>query len=195
MDTKMYTNFPVNFVSYTHSGNGCLSISLKNSTPRKEIFDFLKKIEVGTDRTMLVFNLEGVVFRGIMRSIISRKTSISFTIHMKSDKFIAMRIYDLVGRSGLSLGMGEEYVSLRNAVEEKIKRLAELTGEEAETILSRETSYKGKLGVKTIEGMRSARFEYLNRRLDFLLNKFSRNGKHVSDPRGTEEDKTDTQHT
>src|SRR3989304_3095636 len=81
METKMYTNFPVNFVSYTHSGNGCLSLSLKNPTPRKEISDFLKKIEVGTDRTMLVFNLEGVVFRGIMRSIISRKTSISFTTY------------------------------------------------------------------------------------------------------------------
>ena len=108
---------------------------------------------------------------------------------MKPDKFTAMKIYDLVGKSGLSLSVKtadtllagrkaylsrEEYASLKNAVEEKLKRVAESTGEDVEAILSRETAYKGKAGGKTFQGMSPARLEYLSRRFDSILEKLSR---------------------
>lgn len=185
----MDTSRAVNLISYTHSGSGYLSLSFKYSMPRDGLVDSLKGIESAVDRSMLAFNLEGVRFKGVVKSIISRKTNISFTVHMKPDKFTAMKIYDLVGKSGLSLSVQtadtlsagrkaylsrEEYASLKLSVEEKLKRVAASTGEDVEAILFRETTYKGKAGVRTFNGMSPARLEYLSRRFDSLLDKHSR---------------------
>lgn len=188
-ESVMDMSIAVNFISYMHSGSGYLSLSFKYSMPRDGIVDSLQGIESAVDRSILTFNLEGVRFKGVVKSIISRKTNISFTVHMKPDKFTAMKIYDLVGKSGLSLSVQtadtlsagrkaylsrEEYAALKISVEEKLKRVAELTGEDVEAILSRETAYKGKAGVKTFQGMSPARLEYLGRRFDSLLEKLSR---------------------
>lgn len=188
----MDTNMAVNFISYMHSGSGYLSLSFKYSMPRDGVVDSMNGIESAVDRSMLAFDLEGVRFKGAVKSIISRKTNISFTVHMKPDKFTAMKIYDLVGKSGLSLSVQtadtlsagrkaylsrEEYASLKLSVEEKLKRVAASTGEDVEAILSRETAYKGKAGVKTFQGMSPARLEYLNRRFDSLLEKLSRSAE------------------
>lgn len=188
----MDTSMAVNFISYMHSGSGYLSLSFKYSTLRDGIVDPLKDIDSAVDRYMLAFDLEGVRFKGVVKSIISRKTNISFTVHMKPDKFTAMKIYDLVGKSGLSLSVQtadtlsagrkaylsrEEYASLKLSVEEKLKRVAASTGEDVEAILSRETAYKGKAGVKTFQGMSPARLEYLSRRFDSLLEKLSRSAE------------------
>lgn len=188
----MDTSMAVKFISYIHSGSGYLSLSFKYSMPRDGLVDSLKGIESAVDRSMLAFNLEGVRFKGAVKSIISRKTNISFTVHMTPDKFSAMKIYDLVGKSGLSLSVQaadtlsasrkaylsrEEYTSLKTAVEEKLKRVAESTGEDVEAILSRETAYKGKAGVKTFQGMSPARLEYLSKRFDSLLEKLSRSAE------------------
>lgn len=185
----MSTSMAVNFISYTHSGSGYLSLSFKYSTPKDRIVGPLKDIESAVDRSMLALDLEGVRFRGVVKSVISRKTNISFTVHMNPDKFTAMKIYDLVGKSGLSLSVQaantlptghkaylsrEEYASLKTAVEEKLKMVAQSIGEMAEAILSRETAYKGKAGVRTFQGMSPARLEYLNRRFDSLLKEHSR---------------------
>ncbi len=191
-ESVMDTSMAVNFISYMHSGSGYLSLSFKYSMPRDEIVDSLQGIESAVDRSMLAFNMEGVRFKGIVKSVISRKTNISFTVHIKSDKFTAMKIYDFVGKSGLSLSIQtadtlstnrkaylsrEEYVSLKTVVEEKLKRVAELTGEDKGAILSRETAYKGKAGVKTFQGMSPARLEYLSKRFDSLLEKLSRSAE------------------
>lgn len=188
----METSMAVNFISYMHSGSGYLSLSFKYATLRDGIVDPLKDIESAVDRTMLAFNLEGVRFKGVVKSVLSRKTNISFTVHIKPDKFTAMKIYDFVGKSGLSLSIQalntqsagrkaylsrEEYASLKTAVEEKLKRVAESTGEDVEAILSRETAYKGKAGVRTFQGMSPARLEYLSRRFDSLLEKLSRSAE------------------
>lgn len=188
----MDTSIAVNFISYMHSGSGYLSLSFKYSMPRDGVVDSMNGIESAVDRSMLAFNLEDVRFKGAVKSIISRKTSISFTVHMKPDKFTAMKIYDLVGKSGLSLIVQtadslsagrkaylsrEEYASLKLSVEEKLKRVAASTGEDVEAILSRETAYKGKAGVKTFQGMSPARLEYLSKRFDSLLEKLSRSAE------------------
>jgi len=191
-ESEMDTSMAVNFISYIHSGSGYLSLSFKYSTPSDGVVDSIKGIESAVDRSMLAFNLEGVRFKGVVKSIISRKTNISFTVHMKPDKFTAMKVYDLVGKSGLSLSVQaadtlsagrkaylsrEEYASLKTAVEEKLKMVAQSTGEDAEAILFRETAYKGKAGVRTFQGMSPARLEYLNRRFDSLLEKLSRSAE------------------
>lgn len=188
----MDTSMTVNFISYIHSGSGYLSLSFKYSMPSDGIVESLKGIDSAVDRSMLAFNLEGVRFKGVVKSIISRKTNSSFTVHLKPDKFTAMKIYDLVGKSGLSLSIQtadtlsagrkaylsrEQYVSLKTSVEEKLNRLAEATGEKAEEVLSRETAYKGKAGVKTFQGMSLARLEYLSRRFDSMLEKLSRSAE------------------
>lgn len=193
----MDTSMAVNFISYMHSGSGYLSLYFKYSALHGGIVDPLKGIESAVDRSILAFNLEGVRFKGVVKSIISRKTNVSFTVHLKPDKFTAMKIYDLVGKTGLSLSLQalsaqsvgrkpylsrEEYVSLKTSVEEKLNRVAEATGEKAEEVLSRETAYKGKAGVKTFQGMSPARLEYLGKRFDSLLEKFSRSVEYVSDP-------------
>lgn len=191
-ESVMDTSMAVNFISYMHSGSGYLSLSFKYSLPCDGIVDSLQGIDSAVDRYMLAFNLEGVRFKGVVKSIISRKTNISFTVHMKPDKFTVMKIYDLVGKSGLSLSIQtadtlfagrkaylsrEEYAALKISVEEKLKRVAELTGEDVEAILSKETAYKGKAGVTTFQGMSPARLEYLNRRFDSLMEKLSRSAE------------------
>lgn len=192
LGVRMETSMAVNFISYMHSGSGYLSLSFKYSTLRDGIVDPLKDIESAVDRMMLAFDLEGVRFKGVVKSVLSRKTNISFTVHIKPDKFTAMKIYDFVGKSGLSLSIQtadtlstnrkaylsrEEYVSLKTVVEEKLKRVAELTGEDKGAILSRETAYKGKAGVKTFQGMSPARLDYLSKRFDSLLEKLSRSAE------------------
>ncbi|MCR4288632.1 MAG: hypothetical protein NUW09_11545, partial [Deltaproteobacteria bacterium] len=86
----MKTSMAVNFISYMQSGCGYLSLSFKYSMPRDGIVDSLQGIESAVDRSILAFNLEGVRFKGVVKSIISRKTNSSFTVHLKPDKFTAM---------------------------------------------------------------------------------------------------------
>lgn len=185
---------PITFVSYLHSGRGYVSLSFRSAAPTPEMLDFLGVTRAANDdKAILWMSLEGVSFRGSIKSIISRKSKLVFTIHVTPSGFLLSKFFNMAGKAGLSLTISrlkrgeedkdaakpgrlgsEEYLSLKNRVLENLKRVSVATGREIAEVIYGITTFKGRDGVerkglRTLEGMSPGQLKYLDRRLEAML--------------------------
>jgi len=185
---------PITFISYLHSGRGYVSLSLRSDAPTREMLDFLIGTEAAKDdKAILWMSLEGVSFRGSIRSIISRKSNLIITIHVTPSGFLLSKFFNMAGKTGLSLTISrlkgteetgdaarperlsrEDNLSLKNRVSENLRRVSRISGREIAEVICGLTTFRGRDGVqrkglRTLEGMSLGRLKYLDRRLEAML--------------------------
>lgn len=177
----------VTFVSYLHSGAGYISVTLRNSTRRRDFLDFLKDLErIDPDSLKLTMQLDGISFSATIASITSRKTCVILTVHTKPTRFLVNRFFDMTGRT-LTLEMSaygwnsrlasdKDDEDVKRKVSGLLTRLSKKTGDAPEEIIYKETTFTGKdgktvRGVRTLDGMKTKRLKFLERRLSKMMGK------------------------
>jgi len=175
----------VDLTHYSHSGQGFFSLTFRSSLCRGADPELLRRFILEGGRTPLYMDLEKVGFKGVLQSAVSRKKHLTLRVHARSSRFLALKFFEMVGRSALVLSIRmpwrgssylprEEYVRLRENVRRLLGSLSEVTGMNEEAILYRETSSIGGQGVTTLTRMSPVDLRNLEKRFSLLLKEIER---------------------
>ncbi len=198
---------PVKFISYLHTSK-YLSISLKNATPRKEIVEFLENLELmDKNKTFFTMVIDRIRFKGLVKSINSRRTHIKLNIHTIPTKSLILRLFNKVGkdcilrvyspRKGNNAGIqGSNFKErdLFSRVKYLLDRFHERTDIPHDEIIYRELRFAMKKNRRSLEELSTSELHFLEKRLKERLRRFS-NGRKISHFRIQKEHKTGAGHS
>ena len=183
-------NLIVTFTHYSHSTNGMMSLSLKDTSDRAAMPESLRSLISEEKGCTAYMTLGEIGFKGALRSAVSRKKSLTLTIHVEAKRFLANRYFEMVGKSDLTLAIkikepeivrrGEasqkreylpraEYEALRERVQRLLTTLSSRSDMDETAILFRATSAGGNDGVKTMIKMSPERLRELEGKLTMQL--------------------------
>ncbi len=195
---------PVKFINYLHTSD-YLSISLKNATSRKEIVEFFENLELmDKNKTFFTMVIDRVRFKGLVKSINSRRTYIKLNIHTIPTKSLILRLFDKVGKdcilkvySPQNSNMDTQGPNFREQdlffrVRYLLDRLHAKTDIPHDEIIYRELRFAMKKNRRSLEELTTSELHFLEKRLKERLRRFS-DGK-VSHLRSQKGHKTGTGH-
>ena len=195
---------PVKFISYLHTSD-YLSISLKNATSRKEIVEFFENLELmDKNKTFFTMVIDRVRFKGLVKSINSRRSYIKLNIHTIPSKPLILRLFDKVGKDCIlrvysprsnnagTQGSNFRERNLLSRVRYLLDRLNAKTDIPHDEIIYRELRFAMKKNRRSLDELTTSELHFLEKRLKERLRRFS-DGKvsHLCSQKGH---KTDTGH-